>query len=169
MSHKYLILGLLAEHPMTGYDIRKRVQDVLNVVTNASYGTLYPTLHSLLEEGAVDVQVIEQDNRPSKKIYRITERGESDLTTWLGTPPVEDKVKREFLLKLYFAHNLSTPVLQGLLTQRRDELRTKLDTLCAERDTIDDMRHQWIVDYSISICRAEMNWLEQMESQIQIA
>jgi DNA-binding PadR family transcriptional regulator len=56
MSHRYLILGLLAEQPITGYDIRKHVQAMLRAVTNASYGTLYPTLHKLLAEGVVQIE-----------------------------------------------------------------------------------------------------------------
>ncbi|MEO1291129.1 MAG: PadR family transcriptional regulator [Chloroflexota bacterium] len=68
MSHKYLILGLLAQNPMTGYDIRKHVKDVLSAATNASYGTLYPTLHKLLSEEAVHVTEVEQASRPFEVI-----------------------------------------------------------------------------------------------------
>lgn len=40
---------------MSGYDIKKQVNAALGMITNASYGTLYPTLHkqahSSLPEG----------------------------------------------------------------------------------------------------------------------
>ena len=100
MSHRHLILGLLAEQPMTGYDIRKYVTDVLGTVTNASYGTLYPTLHKLLSEGAVQVEEVEQDSRPAKKIYHITEQGQHILNNWLQEPPAEDNIKREFFTEV---------------------------------------------------------------------
>ena len=58
MSHRYLILGLLAERPMMGYDIKKRVIIARNAVTNVSYGTLYPTLHRLQSEDAVEMQEV---------------------------------------------------------------------------------------------------------------
>jgi DNA-binding PadR family transcriptional regulator len=67
MSHCYLMGGLLAEQPMTGYDMRKHI--VLYAVTRASYGTFYPTLHKLMEEGTVQEEDIEQDARPPKKLY----------------------------------------------------------------------------------------------------
>jgi PadR family transcriptional regulator, regulatory protein AphA len=169
MSHRYLILGLLAEQPMTGYDIRKHVQDMLRAVTNASYGTLYPTLHKLLADGAVQMQEIEQEGRPAKKVYRITEVGHSELGGWLKEPPAADNIKREFLLKLYFAKNLPQAELQRLLTERRDATQARLDHLCAERDALQDSRQRWIVDYSVSLCRAEMDWLTQLEQQIDFA
>lgn len=169
MSHKYLILGLLAQNPMTGYDIRKHVKDVLSTVTNASYGTLYPTLHKLLKEGAVYVDEVEQGSRPSKKVYSITSRGQSALETWFKEPPADDRVRREFLLKFYLASNFAGQDLHALLSRRRDEMRSKLESLRTERKDTDNLRQRWIIDYAIMIYRAEMDWLQNMEKQISVA
>jgi DNA-binding PadR family transcriptional regulator len=89
------------ESPMSGYDIKKQVNAVLSAATNASYGTLYPTLHKLLKEGAVEMQEVEQRGRPSKKVYRITDQGRRELREWLKQPAAADQIRREFLLKLY--------------------------------------------------------------------
>lgn len=154
---------------MTGYDIRKHVQDMLRAVTNASYGTLYPTLHKLLDEGAVQMEEIEQEGRPAKKVYRITEVGRAELGGWLKEPPAADNIKREFLLKLYFAKDLPITELQKLLAERRDATQARLDHLYAEREALQDSRQRWILDYSLSLCRAEMDWLQQLEQQIDFA
>lgn len=169
MSHKYLVLGLLAQNPMTGYDIRKHVKDVLSSVTNASYGTLYPTLHKLLEDGAVHVDKIEQGRRPSKKVYSITSRGQSALESWLQEPPADDKVRREFLLKFYLASNFAGQDLLALLNRRRNEMQSKLESLRLERSDTTNLRQKWIIDYAIMIHRAEMDWLQHMETQISVA
>jgi DNA-binding PadR family transcriptional regulator len=168
MSHKYLILGLLADRPMTGYDMRKHVKTVLHTVTTASYGTLYPTLHKLLDEGLVKVVNVEQANRPAKKVYHLTKAGDALLQAWLKTPAEEDKVKREFLLKLYFAKDSSHQDLRRLLAKRRADTQAKMDSLIAVHDTISNPRRQWIVAYALSMCRAELEWLKQMEQQIAI-
>src|SRR5690242_14046225 len=115
MSHKYLILGLLAEQPMTGYDIRKHVKDVLSAATSTSYGTLYPMLHKMLKDGSLEVQEIPQKGRPAKKVYRITAAGQREFDIWLKRPPEGDKIKREFLLKLYLARHLSDAEVLTLL------------------------------------------------------
>jgi len=168
MSHRYLILGLLAQNPMTGYDMRKHVKEVLSVVTSASYGTLYPTLHKLLSEGAVRVDEVEQQNRPAKKVYYITPQGQAILQTWLEKPPADDKVRREFLLKLYFASESAQGQVTLLLTQRRQRMQAQLEALQRERRTVNDPRREWIIDYALSMVRAEITWLTDMVSRFSV-
>jgi PadR family transcriptional regulator, regulatory protein AphA len=165
MAHRYLILGLLAERPMTGYDIKKHVKVVLKAVTNASYGTLYPALHKLLEEGAVEVQEVPQKGRPAKKVYRITERGQQELENWLRQPAAADQIRREFLLKLYLARGMGRQDLLMLLATRRYETEMLFKSLRKEREGVSDPRQVWVVDYALSLCKAEMEWIRQLETQ----
>jgi len=169
MSHRYLVLGLLAERPMTGYDIKKHVKAMLSAVTNASYGTLYPTLHKLLTEGAVEVSEVPQKGRPSKKVYRITGLGQQELEAWLKQPAASDQIRREFLLKLYLARDLSPQQLMILVTNRMDEARAMWRALVAEKDEINNPRQAWVMDYALSLCKAEMEWLQQLEAKIGVA
>lgn len=166
MSHRFLVLGLLSERPMTGYDIKKHVNGSLSAVTNASYGTLYPTLHKLLTEGAVAVQEVPQKGRPSKKVYRITERGQRELEKWLIEPASADQVRREFLLKLYLAKDLSTHHVLNLIACRREEITRTLQTLRAEKDGVSNPYQAWVLDYSLALCEAEIDWLRQLEHRI---
>ncbi|MBI5670002.1 MAG: PadR family transcriptional regulator [Chloroflexi bacterium] len=57
---------------MSGYDIKKQVNAALAIVTNASYGMLYPTLHRLLAAEAVHRHMISWTGRPAKQVYQIT-------------------------------------------------------------------------------------------------
>jgi PadR family transcriptional regulator, regulatory protein AphA len=169
MSHRYLILGLLSEHPMTGYDIKKRVQENLSTVTNASYGTLYPMLHRLLKEGAVKVKEIPQRGRPSKKVYRISQAGLDELQAWLKQPASDDQIKREFLLKLYLAKALDPQQLRALVDDRRDEIEARLRSLRAEKKEADSPQQIWVLDYALYLCRAEIDWLKQLEATLGVA
>lgn len=168
MSHKFLILGLLTEEPMTGYDIKKRVRLALSAVTNASYGTLYPTLHKLLGEGAVEVHEVPQKGRPAKKLYRITAKGQRELQSWLKLPAAADQVRREFLLKLYLAKNLPKQDLLELVANRRDETEALLRALHQEKAQAHDTQQIWVADYALSLCKAEMDWLENLATQLAI-
>lgn len=169
MSHKYLILGLLAEQPMTGYDIRKHVKDVLGAVTNASYGTLYPTLHKLLSAGEVNMQEVPRRGRPSKKIYATTEKGLQVLDEWLRQPAASDQIKREFLLKLYLAKAIPDHQLLPMLRARRDETEATLKTLADEKQNTHDPRRIWVIDYSLTLALAEIEWLRRLEHTIGLA
>lgn len=169
MSHRFLVLGLLSERPRTGYDIKKHVNVMLSAVTNASYGTLYPTLHKLLLEGAVKVDEIPQKGRPSKKVYSITKIGQKELEGWLQKPAAADQIKREFLLKLYLAKDLSQTHLQSLVSTRRDQIEETLKTLTTEPEEANNPWQRWIVKYTLSLCKAEIDWLDDLESQIGVA
>src|SRR5258707_5788457 len=45
------VLGLLNESPMHGYELRKRLANLLGTFRAFSYGSLYPTLRRLTEAG----------------------------------------------------------------------------------------------------------------------
>jgi len=167
MSHRHLILGLLMEQPMSGYDIKKHVQKVLGAVANASYGTLYPALHKLLDEALVEMREVPQQSRPSKKVYEITQAGRQELLSWLRQPLTDDKGQREFLLKLYLAKYLTTDEAKILLATRREQTETTLHALKADKASAHDPRQAWMIGYALSMCKAEMDWLEQIEHQIQ--
>lgn len=164
MLHRYMILGLLMDSPMSGYDIKKQVKAALGIITNASYGTLYPTLHKLLAEDAVHVQEVPQTGRPSKKVYRITDRGQREFLDWLKRPAAADQVRREFLLKLYLARSLSPQELLTLLAARRAELESSRRALQVEKDEAASPQEKWVVDYTLALLNAEFEWLKQIEA-----
>src|SRR5690606_18296791 len=49
------ILGTLAERPLHGYEIRKRLGAELGPFRALSYGSLYPCLKRMVEEGVIEV------------------------------------------------------------------------------------------------------------------
>lgn len=166
MSHRYLILGLLTERAMSGYDIKKHVHLSLSAATNAGYGTLYPILHRLLAEGAVEMQEVEQTTRPSKKLYTITQSGREELLRWLEKPPLADQMKREFLLKLYMAESLSTGQLHDLLARRRSETEAQIEALREESQLNSNIGRKWVIQYALSQCEAEIDWLTRLETEL---
>lgn len=155
---------------MTGYDIKKRVEAALSAATNASYGTLYPTLHKLLKEDAVGVQEVPQISRPSKKVYWITDKGRQEVDLWLKQPPAADQIRREFLLKLYLGKDLPARDLLSLVASRRGEAEALLRSLRTEQKIINtNPRQAWVMDYALSMCKAEIDWLMQLEARISVA
>ncbi len=66
-----LILKLLYERPMCGYELIKEIHSKYNVLL--SLGIVYPFLYSLKKEGIVNVQFMKGDMRT--KIYFTTKEG----------------------------------------------------------------------------------------------
>jgi len=78
-STKVLVLSLLAQEPMYGYQIAKELERRSEGYFDFKEGTLYPLLHRMEKEGLVKGawQVVEKG--PSRKYYHITEEGERIL------------------------------------------------------------------------------------------
>jgi DNA-binding PadR family transcriptional regulator len=160
MQHRYLVLGLLLEHPMTGYALHRRMQTLVEAVTSTSYGTLYPLLHKLLAAGDVEVEILPGRGRAPKKQYRITAAGETDLRQWLAAPLPSDS-QIDFLLRVYLAQHLATHELHALVAQRRLMLRKQIDQLNTTPTTTSG--ESLLQRYLVSAYQTELAWLQHLE------
>lgn len=71
------VLNTIAETPLYGYDIVRRLSDVDHLVITE--GTVYPILSRLKNSGLVETYLEESQEGPSRKYYRLTSRGRGDL------------------------------------------------------------------------------------------
>lgn len=135
MDVKTLCLGVLAERPMSGYEIKKLFDRGFRHFFVAGYGSIYPALAELAQAGLVTVESVDQERRPDKKVYRITATGHARLTDELAAAEPRHKVRSEFLALLYFAHLLPparlSVVLEGMLDQWAQVLAEDLAGECA--------------------------------------
>jgi len=107
---KYAVLGMLSICPMSGYDIKKRVEGSISNFWTESYGQIYPILKRLVSERFVTKTVERQSGKPDRHVYALTERGRKELQRWL-TEGVVPKVERnELLLKLFFGEEAAVTV-----------------------------------------------------------
>ena len=67
---KYLLLELLADEPMHGYEIIRRLEEESKGMYSPSPGSVYPTLQMLEDQGYVVSEELD-----GKRVYRITEEG----------------------------------------------------------------------------------------------
>ncbi len=79
-STSLLILGLLNDENMYGYEMIKRLQEKSENVFELKEGTLYPILHSL-EENNLITSYWDESTAKKRKYYAITEKGKSQLKT----------------------------------------------------------------------------------------
>jgi DNA-binding PadR family transcriptional regulator len=71
---KYVLLELLQERPMHGYEMIKALEERSSGFYSPSPGSVYPTLQMLEDRGFVTVQEVE-----GKKVYSITDAGRTLL------------------------------------------------------------------------------------------
>lgn len=97
-----VLLGLLSHEPMSGYEMKKKIDTWLTYFWSGSYGSIYPTLAQLEKKGLVMKESVGDTGR-NKNIYTITENGRRHLSQWLKEPEAKDELRYETLLKLFFA------------------------------------------------------------------
>src|SRR5690606_34526956 len=84
---EFAILGLLAEQPMTGYDIKREVEARLSSFWSESYGHIYPMLRRLRERKLVTMRLVAGRSGPAhRKLYALTAAGRAALGAWFETP-----------------------------------------------------------------------------------
>jgi PadR family transcriptional regulator PadR len=65
--------------PLHGYGIARRIEDVTGNKVAINYGTLYPALLKLEQEGSIEGDWGISDNNRKAKIYKLTRAGRAEL------------------------------------------------------------------------------------------
>ena len=166
MDIKTLCLGILSLGEATGYEIKKMVAEgSFSFFSEASYGSIYPALGKLMEEGYVNCRELPQDKRPDKKVYSLTERGRSELTKSLRKDPHPDKNRSEFLAAILFAESVAPERVQEMIDDRIIEHKQKIIAL--QNILAGEMTpaSRFVVKYGIATQKAALTFLiENQES-----
>ncbi|HKS70555.1 MAG TPA: PadR family transcriptional regulator, partial [Ktedonobacterales bacterium] len=121
-----IILGLLGAHPMTGYDIKGAFARSLATYWNAGSSQIYTTLKALAAGGLVTSELVEQQGRPNRRVYRLTDAGRATLDAWLREPVPDRYTKDEFLTRLFFCGQTDDAVALRHLEAHLDALYAQL-------------------------------------------
>lgn len=127
---KYVVLGMLAHSPQTGYTIKKWIENEYSHFWQESFGQIYPTLKKLVAEGFA-VSSAESTNARGQIVYSITDAGREELSDWLCKEPEVEKLRYEILLKVSFGKNTDVAVLLGHL----DNFANKNENLIKEMNS----------------------------------
>lgn len=162
MNVRTLCLGILQFSEATGYEIKKSVENgMFNHFIEASYGSIYPALTRMAEEGLVTFREEAQNGKPDKKIYSITAAGRAELVRALSTAPRGDKFKSEFLFVMLLADLLPKPHIAAVLHQRTEEMRAELEAMRACAAQGGHNGSQFVVGYGAAIFEAGLRYLEE--------
>lgn len=126
MSINYAILGILSVEPLTGYDLKKIMQDSPFLYWSGNNNQVYKALLELHDNGYVTSELLHQDAAPSKKVYTITDTGLAELRIWSLARPELPELKNPFLVQLAWTRPLRNAELLTLLGQYEEEVQGRL-------------------------------------------
>lgn len=160
------LLGMLSLGPMSGYELRQRIEGSIGNFWSESFGQIYPALAKLRREGLVEV---EEAGRTGRKVYSLTPAGRDRLTGWLGVMPAVRRPRNEMLLKLFFGRN-------GFLEDARAQVEAERERFAADLKRYTEMEPEisrrrakdpglpfflMTLRYGMAEARALMGWADE--------
>jgi DNA-binding PadR family transcriptional regulator len=185
------ILGLLAETPLHGYELKKRLSETLGPLWGISFGSLYPALRRLERSGAIEEVDAESaapvtaivptgslkgdlasarsrrralPGRRTRKAYRITERGRQHFAELLTDESADDD--RAFALKLSFCRYLEPADRIAFLERRRMQLSQRLAT--SKRSPVTrsiDRYTRSLLEHRAQSTQHDLAWIDELIAQ----
>jgi len=170
---QYVILGLLTEQPLSGYDIKKIIDIRFKFFWNESYGQIYPELKQLIEKGYIQTLSNEKDR--GKQLYQITKQGFDHLAKWLEVKPDTETMRLEILLKRYFGGLVHPSIMinhiKDFHIQHQQELQL-LNMFKHELESIEDPYNNHldvlsVIDLGIKTNNAYCEWAIETISNLE--
>jgi PadR family transcriptional regulator AphA len=163
VSLRYFVLGLLAQQPMSGYDIKRFFKLLSWLIGSPSSGSLYPILRDLLKEGLVTMEIVPGLDKPPRKIYSIEEAGRRALQTWIEKPTASNAPLKAFVMRLLLAGNFPPDSLAAHLEQRRAQVAAYEANLARMTKALNpgtDLGLMLALNYGLELASAEVAWLD---------
>lgn len=163
-----MCLGALSEEKASGYELQKSFKEGPYAhFLDASYGSIYPALTRLTEEGLVTWSEQIQEGRPDKKVYSITPAGRDALEDALRALPVEDKFRSEFLFFMSFCELMDTDHIARLIDNRINEVHSR-QVFLDEADHEDtNVGHQFVLGYGRAMLEASLKYLRENRALVE--
>ncbi len=190
MAVKHALLGILAQSPRHGYDLKREFDDRLGDFWSLNFGQIYSTLDRLRADGLVEYDPVSQEEKADRKVYRITESGRAEFNDWRTSAlKVEPRTLRdELFLRILFMDDNEIDAIRRLiqaqqnaylsqmmqLTNRKFEIEQTLRRaaqkgLGAEeqkRLDRDALIRNVLLDAALFHAEADIRWLRHCEARL---
>ncbi len=131
MSLRFAALGLLAQHPGSGYDLLKRFEGSMANVWAATQSQLYGELGRLEEDRWIDIIDVGPRGR---KVYAPTDTGRAALSDWLKSP-LDGPTRNARLLQVFLLsevdHQTAVGFFESVIAEA-DERLAHLEVILAD-------------------------------------
>lgn len=158
------ILGLLAESPMHGYELRKQLTAVLGWGRLLSYGSLYPALKDMVRRGLLHEEATAAVGR-QRVVYQLSEAGERRFDELVAHASPEAWDDEAFGVRMAFFGRTDAEIRIRILEGRRVRLQERLDRIQAQLDANQrrmDLYHSELQRHGAESVEREMSWLARL-------
>lgn len=166
---KFAVLGVVGSYNQDGvhgYALKRQCDRILGHFWQLNFPEVYRILEKLKSQHWVEATRAESANR---KIYRITNKGQECLDSFLLTPPTDlpRPLRQELAVKLLFARREQLAELLRMIRTQRDTYMEQLHLLSAQRRKlkqlpVDPFVVNLLIDGAERSFRAEIAWLDDV-------
>jgi DNA-binding PadR family transcriptional regulator len=171
------VLGLLADTPMHGYELRKRLGAVLGAFRAFSYGSLYPCLKDLVARGWIIEDISDApasgkaakparaSGRRSRIVYKLTADGKEALQEMLAEAGPSAWEDDNFGVHFAFFAQTDADTRMRILEGRRNRLEERLDgvrsAFTRTRERLDTYTLE-LQRHGLESVEREVRWLNEL-------
>lgn len=166
MDRKLLLLGILRQQEMHGYQLYEFIDHNLAACTDIKKPTAYYMLNKMAEDGWIAEEQSQEGNRPPRRVYSLTEKGEATFQRLLRENLSSyDPVYFSGDFGLAFLDSLDTQEALSLLHKRRVALSESLAELSAVPEHRGSL--QLVVNHRVHHLVNEIEWLDEVIQRLQ--
>jgi DNA-binding PadR family transcriptional regulator len=161
-----LVLHLIERCPMYGYEIKKTIQNQLGEVIDVNHNLLYPSLRKFEQKGAIVKKVSEQEGRPNRHVYYITDKGKEFLSEMVRDfHPKNAKNDIEFMVRVALfdrIHKEDRLRILNLRKQHINKLLLRKQTNVEKNEYINE-----VLQFSTNRFQNELAWIDNLILKVQ--
>lgn len=142
MSLKHAVLAALLEGEASGYDLAKLFDVSVANFWAATPQQLYRELDRLSEAGLIAARVVQQERRPNKRMFTLTDTGLADLVAYTAHQPKPTAVRDDLLVQVQACDAGDTAAVREHVRERMEGARGKLARYRRMRERMLDGRDE---------------------------
>jgi len=167
IEQELLLLGLLREGPKHGYEIKKRIKEILSLFAGLEIKSVYYPLRILEKKGLLEKRIIKQAKRPSRLIYSLTDKGESRFNNLLLRSFLDFKRPQFSLdISLYFLRYIKPKVLKRRIQARirlLERISRGLNRMVRSLKSKKSPSFLWLIlEHNLEMVNTEVSFLERL-------
>jgi DNA-binding PadR family transcriptional regulator len=173
MSVRHALLGLLAQKPQNGYELRAAFEALIGGGENwdVKPAQVYTTLERLESAGLVTKRASAGGKGGrGKGTYAVTAAGRASLREWFSQGVDSRHVQDEFFVKLAVCLASGEAEPTALIQAQRVHLLRQLHEATAIRDSYDphaEMAQILLMDKAMMHLEADLRWLDITEQRLE--
>jgi DNA-binding PadR family transcriptional regulator len=126
VSLRDAVLAALLEGEASGYDLAKGFDASVANFWMATPQQLYRELDRLAEQGLIQARIVQQDRRPNKRMFSLTEAGYEAIRQFTARAPKPSAIRDELAVKVMAVDAGDARAVRDFMVQRVQWAKTKL-------------------------------------------